>query len=142
MAEYTSLEEIRLNKIEELRAEGVETYPTRAKRTHTSVEAIKAFELTLQLYPDNPEALNNLAWLLLTVEKRTLLDPIRALELAKKAVEIQARSHILDTLAEAYWQNGMADMAIETEQRALEDSSGNREYYRKQLKKFSLRTKS
>lgn len=106
------------------------------------VAAINAFELSLQLYPDNPEALNNLAWLLLTVEQRALLDPMRALELAKKAVEIQARSHILDTLAEAYWQNGMVDMAVETERRALESSIGNREYYRKQLKKFSMGIKS
>ena len=44
MAEYTPLEEIRLKKIEELRADGIETYPTRAKRTHTSIEAIAAFE--------------------------------------------------------------------------------------------------
>ncbi|MBT3314545.1 MAG: lysine--tRNA ligase [Anaerolineae bacterium] len=44
MAEYTSLEEIRLKKIEELRAEGIEAYPTRAKRTHMSAEAIAAFE--------------------------------------------------------------------------------------------------
>ena len=44
MAEYTSLEKIRLQKLEELRAEGIEAYPTRAKRTHTSTEAIAAFE--------------------------------------------------------------------------------------------------
>lgn len=44
MAEYTSLEKIRLQKLEELRAEGIETYPTRANRTHTSKEAIAAFE--------------------------------------------------------------------------------------------------
>jgi lysyl-tRNA synthetase, class II len=44
MAEYTSLERIRLQKIEELRAEGIEAYPTRAERTHTSAEAIAAFE--------------------------------------------------------------------------------------------------
>jgi lysyl-tRNA synthetase class 2 len=44
MAEYTSLEKIRLGKIEELRAEGVEVYPSRAERTHTSIEAIAAFE--------------------------------------------------------------------------------------------------
>ena len=44
MTEYTKLEEIRLEKIKALRAEGIETYPTRAKRTHTSVEAIEAFE--------------------------------------------------------------------------------------------------
>jgi lysyl-tRNA synthetase class 2 len=44
MTEYTSLEQIRLQKIAELRAEGVEPFPTRAQRTHTSVEAIAAFE--------------------------------------------------------------------------------------------------
>ncbi|MBI5841347.1 MAG: lysine--tRNA ligase [Chloroflexi bacterium] len=44
MSEYTSLEKIRLQKIEELRAEGIEPYPTRAERTHTSAEAIAAFE--------------------------------------------------------------------------------------------------
>lgn len=44
MTEYNSLEKIRLQKLEELRAEGVEPYPTRAQRTHTSVEAIAEFE--------------------------------------------------------------------------------------------------
>ncbi len=44
MPEYTSLEKIRLQKIEELRAEGVEPYPTRAERTHTSAQAIAEFE--------------------------------------------------------------------------------------------------
>jgi lysyl-tRNA synthetase class 2 len=44
MAEYSSLEKIRLEKIEELRAEGIEVYPTRAERTHTAAEAIAAFE--------------------------------------------------------------------------------------------------
>ncbi|MDL1910616.1 lysine--tRNA ligase [Chloroflexi bacterium CFX6] len=44
MAEYTSLEKIRLQKLEELRAEGVEAYPTRAKRTHSSAEALAEFE--------------------------------------------------------------------------------------------------
>jgi lysyl-tRNA synthetase class 2 len=44
MPDYTSLEKIRLQKLEELRAEGVEPFPTRAKRTHTSVQAIAEFE--------------------------------------------------------------------------------------------------
>jgi lysyl-tRNA synthetase class 2 len=44
MAEYTNLEKIRLQKIEELRAQGIEPYPTRAARTHTSVQAIVEFE--------------------------------------------------------------------------------------------------
>jgi lysyl-tRNA synthetase class 2 len=44
MTEYTQLEQIRLEKIRELRAEGIEPYPTRATRTHTSAEAIAQFE--------------------------------------------------------------------------------------------------
>ncbi|HEY5982715.1 MAG TPA: lysine--tRNA ligase [Anaerolineales bacterium] len=44
MTEFTSLEQIRLQKIEELRAEGIDPFPPRARRTHTSIEAITAFE--------------------------------------------------------------------------------------------------
>ncbi len=48
MADYTSLEKIRLEKIEELRAEGIEPYPTRAERTHTSAQAISGFEAAVE----------------------------------------------------------------------------------------------
>ncbi|MGE5464743.1 MAG: lysine--tRNA ligase, partial [Syntrophothermus sp.] len=44
MTEYNSLEKIRLQKLLDLRAEGVEPYPTRAQRTHTSAQAIAEFE--------------------------------------------------------------------------------------------------
>ncbi len=44
MTEYTSLEKIRLEKIEALRKEAIEPFPTRALRTHTSAQAIAAFE--------------------------------------------------------------------------------------------------
>ena len=44
MSEYTSLEKIRLEKIETLRAEGIEPYPTRSERTHTSAQIIAEFE--------------------------------------------------------------------------------------------------
>lgn len=44
MADYSPLEKVRLQKLEELRAEGVEAYPTRASRTHTSARAIEEFE--------------------------------------------------------------------------------------------------
>ncbi|MCA1764744.1 MAG: M48 family metalloprotease [Desulfobulbaceae bacterium] len=107
-----------------------------------SAKAIKAFERSLELAPDNPEALNNLAWLLLTGEDQELRDSDRALELARKAAKLQPRSHILDTLAEAYWQNGMAELALETGRRALENSIGNREYYRRQLEKFDMSDQS
>src|SRR5688572_9683151 len=44
MAEYYSLEKVRLQKLKELRAEGIEAYPTRAKRTHTNAQAIAEFD--------------------------------------------------------------------------------------------------
>ena len=44
MPEFSSLERIRLEKIEALRKEGIEPFPTRTERTHTSTQAIAAFE--------------------------------------------------------------------------------------------------
>ncbi len=44
MTEYTQLQQIRLQKIEELRTQGINPYPTRAERTHTSLQAIAALE--------------------------------------------------------------------------------------------------
>lgn len=43
MREYTELEKICLAKMERLRAAGYEPYPARAKRTHTSAEALAAY---------------------------------------------------------------------------------------------------
>ena len=42
--EYTPLEKVRLEKIQRLRAMGIEPYPNRAERTHTTQEAIRAYE--------------------------------------------------------------------------------------------------
>jgi lysyl-tRNA synthetase class 2 len=61
MTEYNTLEKIRLQKLEELRAEGIEAYPTRAKRTHTSAEAIAAFEAQEKAGPDSSEVRVTLA---------------------------------------------------------------------------------
>lgn len=43
---YSNLEQTRLEKLERLRSQGIEPYPNRAERTHTSQEAIQAFEAT------------------------------------------------------------------------------------------------
>ncbi len=42
--ERTDLEKIRLEKIDHMRREGIEPYPTRAAPTHTAQAALKAFE--------------------------------------------------------------------------------------------------
>lgn len=44
MPELSALEKIRLEKLQALRRMGIDPYPTRAERTHTSAEAIAAFE--------------------------------------------------------------------------------------------------
>lgn len=43
MTEYTNLENIRLEKLRELREKGIDPYPRRVDRTHTTREAIQAF---------------------------------------------------------------------------------------------------
>jgi lysyl-tRNA synthetase class 2 len=43
-ADYSNLEQIRLEKVHRFRGDGFEPYPTRATRTHTSQEAIRFFE--------------------------------------------------------------------------------------------------
>ena len=44
--EYSELERNRLEKIERMRADGSEPYPARVERSHTSQEAMRAFEAT------------------------------------------------------------------------------------------------
>jgi len=44
MTEYSSLEQIRLEKIQKLKDLGINPFPHRAERTHTSLQAIKALE--------------------------------------------------------------------------------------------------
>jgi lysyl-tRNA synthetase class 2 len=42
--QYSNLEQVRLEKVHRLRSEGIEPYPGRVERTHTSQEAIRQFE--------------------------------------------------------------------------------------------------
>ena len=49
--ELTNLEQIRLEKVHRLRKQGIEPYPARAERTHTSLQAIQAFEAAESTLP-------------------------------------------------------------------------------------------
>jgi lysyl-tRNA synthetase class 2 len=46
--EYSDLEKRRVEKLEYLRGQGIEPYPAKVERTHTSQEAIRAFEAAEQ----------------------------------------------------------------------------------------------
>lgn len=99
-------------------------------------EAVAAYEKNLQLTPDDPNVLNNLAWLLVTVDDEQIRNPARALMLARRAAELKPLGHILDTLATAYWANGFKENALRVERQALIRDPANKEYYREQIVKF------
>lgn len=101
------------------------------------LEAVSAYEKALKLSPGHPDILNNYAWLLVTADDAKVRDPERALKYALLAAEIKPHSgYILDTLALCLFMNGRQEEAVEIERKALRVDPKNREYYRKQLKKF------
>jgi Zn-dependent protease with chaperone function len=99
-------------------------------------ETAAAYERSLALNPENPQVLNNLAWLYATSEDETIRRPERALSLALQAERLESSAHILDTLAECYFVNGDIAAAIHYEQRALDTADEKRDYYRDQLERF------
>lgn len=99
-------------------------------------KAIEAYESALPLEQDNADLYNNLSWLLLTANDKTLLDPARALILAEKAVSLREEGYILDTLAIALWANDLVNKAIAVEKRAAEIDPENSRYYYQQAQKI------
>jgi Zn-dependent protease with chaperone function len=100
-------------------------------------ETITLYERVLSLDENQPIALNNLAWILVTADPVELRDKKRALALAQRAVALERSPVFLDTLAEALYANGFAQEAAETIQEAIALARDNVEYYKKQLMRFT-----
>ena len=79
----------------------------------SELEAAKAFPA------QQATVANNLAWLHLTTPLSRFRDPERALELARRAVELHPDPNFYDTLAEAQFQNGLYDEALASAQAAV-----------------------
>lgn len=77
-------------------------------------DAASAYEAALRKSPDNPGALNNLAWLLATAKDPAIRSPARAVELATKAAKLSKRADpaYLDTLAAAHAAKGEWKQAV------------------------------
>jgi predicted Zn-dependent protease len=99
-------------------------------------EAVETYERVIRLDPSRAVALNNLAWIMVTAPDKNLRDRKRALILAKKAVKLERSPVFLDTLAEAYYENGMIPEAINSIKEAISAATENRNYYEEQLRKF------
>jgi tetratricopeptide (TPR) repeat protein len=90
-----------------------------------------------ELQGNAPRLQNELAWFLLTTDDPEFHDPEEALTLAREAVTASQMKHaaIIDTYAEALYQNARFTEAIEAGQRALARAP-DEAHYAKQLKKF------
>ncbi|MBW1785467.1 MAG: M48 family metalloprotease [Deltaproteobacteria bacterium] len=99
-------------------------------------EARDLYERIVAREENDAISLNNLAWLMLTEPEKDRRDPDRALALAKKAVSVERSPVYLDTLAEAYYANGLRQEAIETIMEAVSAATENLGYYRGQLERF------
>nr|MBC8318268.1 M48 family metalloprotease [Candidatus Desulfobia pelagia] len=101
-------------------------------------ESVAAYEKALELAPDHPDILNNLSWVLLTAEDSDVLNPVRALMLARTAAALKPVSYVLDTLAAAYYANDFVENAIRVGKEAvLAADPDKRHYYVQQLEKYT-----
>lgn len=83
----------------------------------------------LQQEPDNPEVLNNLAWLLATGNNPDTSTLDHALSLAEKAAVLTEGHHagVLDTLGAAYARNGQFRLALDAAHKGLNLARLNKE---------------
>jgi len=100
-------------------------------------KAFRHLSKAVQLAPQNPEALNSIAWLFATAKEQDLRRPREALIIAQAAVERAPLPHIWDTLAEAYYVNGQYGKALAASRAALQAGPRERlDYFQKQLARF------
>ena len=85
-------------------------------------EALKDYTVAIHLAPDQPTPHNDLAWLLATCPEEKFRDGMRAVEHAKRAVELTGGKdwNTLDTLAAAHAAKGEFDEAVATVETAIE----------------------
>jgi Zn-dependent protease with chaperone function len=104
-------------------------------------QAETALRKALAMTPEDPAAMNNLAWLYAT-SPPPYFNPRRALELALEAADAEPKPYVLDTLAEAYFVNGRFREALKTIREALQMNPDNKNYLLQQEKKFEQALKN
>lgn len=88
-------------------------------------EAQGQYSKALEVNPQNPLAHNNLAWFLCTCSDTKVRDPSRAVELARRAVELAPKERSYwNTLGAAYYRAGNWKAATEAFEKSIALSSG------------------
>jgi rhomboid protease GluP len=95
--------------------------PVHLDREGQSRTAIHLYDIAIRREPRNASLLNEAAWILLTARDKGARDPGRALDLARRAALMYSTSApmIVDTLAEAEYELGFLDLALEHEEKAI-----------------------
>jgi len=99
-------------------------------------KAIIAYKQALDLAPENPDILNNIAWIYATADDPEFQKPQDALMFASMAANLKPAGYILDTLAESFFINGYVEKAIATEEEAMKKDPSKADYYQAQLQRF------
>jgi tetratricopeptide (TPR) repeat protein len=90
------------------------------ERAGKFAEAVQAYREDVRLYPNDPHAINNLAWSLAANPRQELRNGREAVQFASKAVELtgQQRPILIGTLAAAYAEDGQFAKAVEMAKKA------------------------
>jgi tetratricopeptide (TPR) repeat protein len=118
------------NRAVAAKSDFVEAYRLRGSiltRMGKCKEASADFVTIQKMKPDDPAAIQDTAWFLLTCPDEKLQDSAKAMELAKRAVDLSGgkNSAAQETLAEAYFRQGDALKAVEHQKKAIELGSQN-----------------
>jgi len=85
--------------------------------------ALADYDKAIELNPKDGETYRMKAWFLATCPEDKYRSGSKAIDLAKKAVDIEKNFENLDTLAAAYAESGMFQEAIKTQNEAIEFST-------------------
>ena len=108
-------------------------------------EAELWYRRALEMNPEEPHTLNNLAWLLTEKHNNDKKRLRESIELAQKASTLKQAAFIWDTLAEAYLINGKYEAAADAARQALKLAKAkvgltrdtNLDYYREKLERIT-----
>ena len=108
-------------------------------------EAELWYRRALEMNPEEPHTLNNLAWLLTEKHNNDKKRLRESIELAQKASTLKQAAFIWDTLAEAYLINGKYEAAADAARQALKlakvkvglTRDTNPDYYRERLERIT-----